>query len=101
MHLIKFEDDLDGVRDLFHNPLTFELVNEGKEFLGGRRLQGAEKVSNEALIHVGVLASLGMDLLKNCHHARGEEAHVVFVRGPENNCVELFLKMMNIDSFLG
>ncbi len=58
MHLIQFEDDLVGVRDLFHNPLTFELVDKGNEFLGGRRLDCAEKVSNEALICVGVLAGL-------------------------------------------
>ncbi len=101
MHLIHFEDDLGGVRDLFHNSLTFELVDKGKEFLGGRRLDGMEKVSNEALICVGVLAGLVVDLLKNCHHAHGEEAHVVLVHGPENDCVELFLEMTNLDDCLG
>jgi hypothetical protein len=101
MHLIQFEDDLGGVKDLFNNPLTFELVNKGKEFLSRRRLEGTEKVSNEALICVGVLVGLGVDLLKNRHHAHGEEAHVVLVHGPENNCAELFLEMMNLDDCLG
>jgi hypothetical protein len=101
MHLIQLLDDLSWIGYFFHDPLALELVNKGEKLLSWGRLKGTEKVSDETLVCVRVLACLGIDFLKNRHHARGEKMDVVLMRRPESNSVELFLKMADFHNYLG
>jgi hypothetical protein len=60
-----------------------------------------EKVTDEALVCVQVLAHFGIDFLKNRHHACGEKMDVILMRRPERDSVELFLEMADFNNPLG
>jgi hypothetical protein len=85
MHLVEFQYDLGGIRNILHDPLAFDLIDKMQKFLGGRGFESPEKIGNEALIGVGVLPSLGMIFLQDRHHARGQQTDVVLVGGPEED----------------
>ncbi len=60
-----------------------------------------EKVSDEALVCVQVLACFGIDFLKNRHHVHGKNTDFILMHRSESDSVELFLEMADFDNHLG
>ncbi len=95
MHFVQLRDNLRRERDVFHDPLTLELVNKKQELLSGRKFQRSKQIHDEKLVGVRMFPCLRMNLYEEGHHASHQKMDVVLVGMPQNNSVKLLLKMSN------